>query len=114
MITDVKAIEQELQRRLSPELRNPKNSDGFIDKVQAADQFTMSVQSSQFHYCIPRDSRGPWVEVEVGFPSDRVEKLMPYINGRDEDPTKTFYGYVPIRLVAEVLAERGGLVEELP
>lgn len=69
---------------------------------------TMSVQTSSTHYCTPRTDTGPWHEVEVGFPSERVAKLIPYAETPDK-PTETIYAYVPFNLVLDVIAEHGGL-----
>lgn len=81
------------------------------ETVTCADGFTMSVQASRFHYCSPRDSHGPWHAVEVGFPSAKVEAFMPFIDGQDEDPTGTVYGYVPIEVVAQVVIDHGGFAK---
>lgn len=78
-----------------------------VPQIVCADGFKMSVQASAFHYCSPRDSEGPWSRVEVGFPSDRVEALMPWAED-ENDPTGTVYGYVPLRIVAEVIDQHGG------
>lgn len=71
---------------------------------------TMSVQTSSTHYCTPRTDTGPWHEVEVGYPSARVGKLIPYAEKPDK-PTKTVYAYVPFNLVLEVVNENGGLAD---
>lgn len=117
---DPKLIEAELQKRLEAEPRRDAESDKIsarfgtsrhlkhVPVVKCADGLEMSVQASAFHYCTPRDSAGPWSKVEVGFPSKCVEQFMPFIDGSDEDPTDTVYGYVPLSTVAEVVAEHGG------
>ena len=80
-----------------------------VPQINCADGFEMSVQASAFHYCTPRDSYGPWNSVEVGFPSERVEAFMLYIDGGDEtDATDTVYGYVPIEIVAKAIVDHGG------
>lgn len=83
-----------------------------VPKVICADGFTMSVQASSSHYCSPRDNEGPYVSVEIGFPSERVEEFMDYIDGNrdDTDPTDTVYGWVPVHVVVEVIDQHGGLV----
>lgn len=81
-----------------------------VPKMKCADGFEMSVQASSGHYCGPRDSIGPWTEVEVGFPSEKVEALMPYIDGDETtEPTQTVYGYVPVKVIVDVINEHGGL-----
>jgi len=99
-----------------------------LPRVVCKDGFNMSVQASETHYCSPRDSVGPWDEVEVGYPSARPEPFEPtYIVGlaratgwaqfmecwpEDVDPTQTVYGYVPLALVEYTIKLHGGLDEE--
>jgi len=80
-------------------------------RIVCKDGFNMSVQASRHHYCTPRTDRGPYGEVEVGFPSERVEALMPYIDGNPEttDPIDTLYAYVPMDVVLSIIGEHGGL-----
>lgn len=81
----------------------------FADRIKCADGLTLSVQASEYHYCIPRLSVGPWSHVEVGYPSERVGELMPYVE--DENyPCDTVYGAVPVDVVDAVIAEHGGMV----
>ncbi|MDP3936704.1 MAG: hypothetical protein Q8R92_01055 [Deltaproteobacteria bacterium] len=104
-------IVAELQERLKPAHRN-QGRDGYMDNipiVECGNGLTMSVQTGPSHYCQPRDGFGPWFEVEVGFPSAKVDEFMPFIDGKDSDPTDTVYGFVPINLVAEVIAKNGGM-----
>lgn len=83
-------------------------------KIICADGFTMSVQASKFNYCSPRNNLGPYTEVEVGFPNQRDEDLMPYAESK-ENPTETVYGYVPSSIIMKIIAKRGGMVDgELP
>lgn len=77
-------------------------------RIECADGFSLSVQANSLTYCAPRDNNGPYTEVEVGFPSERVEALMPYVENAD-DPTGTVYGYVPVEIVLAVIAEHGGV-----
>ena len=83
--------------------------------VVCADGFRMSVQASAASYSIPRMTGAPtYTEVEVGFPSAREELLMEWAEDRD-DPTGTVYGYVPVRVVTNVIAKHGGMVSgEVP
>jgi hypothetical protein len=77
--------------------------------VICKDGFSLSVQASEGHYCMPRYNTGPWYKVEVGFPSQREEVLMPYAEDKDS-PTGTVYGYVPIQIVEELIDSHGGMV----
>lgn len=78
-----------------------------LPKLRCADGFQMSVQVGACHYCSPRADTGPWSAVEVGFPSERDERLMPYAED-DSDPTDTVYGWVPVDVVVDVVNAHGG------
>jgi hypothetical protein len=118
----VKDIEAELQRRLEPTQRNHVKANAVtggamrhlhhVPKIKCADGFAMSVQASEFHYCAPRDSEGPWDKVEVGYPSERVDAFMPFIDGSDSEPTDTVYGYVPLKIVAQAVEDHGGFAAQ--
>jgi len=85
-----------------------------INKVAVcADGFQMSVQASHFHYCSPRNDEGPYSTVEVGFPSEQEDLLVPYAEvwkdkGEEVDYTDLVYAYVPSSVVLEVVAKHGG------
>lgn len=99
------------------------------------DGFTISVQANECAYCIPRISQGlidgklyykgtfapagkiekdftkkfiPYVEVELGYPSQVEPDILPYAEDSD-DPTRTVYGYVPIEIVDAVVKKHGGI-----
>jgi len=76
--------------------------------LQCVDGFHMSVQASSGHYCIPRSDKGPWTEVEIGFPSRPVALLADFKDG-DDDDTKSVFAYVPIELVEELVNLHGGI-----
>lgn len=80
-------------------------------RIVCADGFSLSVQATHGAYCLPRENLGPWYRVEVGFPSAKPELIMEYAEQQDR-PTETVYGYVPIELVAELIALHGGPNEE--
>ena len=84
-------------------------------RVICADGFEMSVQASATSYSIPKMTGAPiYREVEVGFPSMREEMLIRWAED-PEDPTGTVYGYVPVRVVTNVIAKHGGMVSgEVP
>ena len=83
--------------------------------VTCASGLTLSVQASVTHYCEPRNDAGPYTKVEIGFPSKKVEALMPYIDGDRFGPTENVYGYVPVQVVLDVIEANGGQVDgELP
>ena len=82
-----------------------------IKRVTCADGFFMSVQASETHYSTPRaDFADHYDDVEVGYPSERDELLMPYAEDSDR-PTATVYGYVPVEVVDRVIASHGGFAK---
>jgi hypothetical protein len=100
-----------LQEILNPAGRQNDRGTDFLEiipQIECSDGFTMSVQTGRTHYCKPRDNYGPWHSAEVGYPSARVEEFMPYIDGKDSDPTDTVYGYVPMDVIAAVIDQHGG------
>lgn len=77
-------------------------------KAQIGD-LKLSIQASETHYCSPRDNAGPWLCVEVGFPNEVVEELLPYAQDADT-PTDTVYGWVPIEILDKLIEENGGVI----
>lgn len=76
-----------------------------------ADGFSMSVQASRSHYCSPReDSPIAYNSVEIGFPSSEEELIIQYAE-KPESPTESIYGYVPVKIVDEVIIKHGGIVK---
>lgn len=76
-------------------------------RITCADGFSLSVQASHGAYCLPRRNVGPWIKVEVGYPSAKPELIMEYAE-QPETPTETVYGYVPTALVEALIALHGG------
>lgn len=79
-----------------------------VPAITCKDGFTLSVQANEFAYCSPRWNDGGWNKYEVGYPSERCEELMPYIDGEDSNPTQTVYGYVPECIIMDVINRHGG------
>lgn len=82
-------------------------------RITCADGFSLSVQATQGAYCSPRQNRGPWYEVEVGFPSAKPELIMGHAEV-PEEPTETVYPYTPIELVEQLIELHGGQAEPAP
>jgi len=76
--------------------------------IACKDGLVLSIQASSMHYCTPRDNYGPYSTVEIGFPSRRVDALMPYAED-PEQPTNTVYGNVPVGVIEKVIDEAGGV-----
>ena len=81
-------------------------------RIECADGFIVSVQASHTHYCTPRDNRGPYSHVECGYPSEKDELLIPFIEVRTDDPTSTVYPWVPVEVVEAVIEKHGGMKEQ--
>lgn len=79
-------------------------------RISCTDGFSLSVQAGRGLYCAPRTDRGPWHQVEVGFPSAVPELIMEHAEDPTR-PTETVYGYVPIHLVEALIELHGGMVE---
>jgi len=95
--------------RLQAHLTTPINNLGSIaikenaQQVVCKDGTSLSVQASEFHYSTPRENRGPYYQVEVGFPS-----TDPPSTWNSYDCGDGVWGYVPIELVAKFIDEHGG------
>lgn len=78
-------------------------------RIICSDGFSVSIQASCFHYCIPRNNLGPYTHFELGFPSEIVDDWIPYCEGsaESEDPREMVYPRVPIHLIVNELKLRG-------
>jgi hypothetical protein len=77
-------------------------------RIICKDGFTLSVQAGKLLYSNPRQDRGPYSHVEVGYPSGVEETLIPYAEDKDK-PQGTVYPYTPIELVQAVIDSHGGV-----
>ncbi len=80
-----------------------------LPRITCKSGLTLSVQASSSAYCDPREDSGPYLSVEVGFPSRKIEEIMEYAEDHDY-PTETVYGWVPIQLVEKVINDNGGIL----
>ena len=85
-------------------------------RVVCADGFTISVQAHDGAYCTPReDDAERYTEVELGYPSEREELIMDWIELSDGVPTNSVYPYTPVDVVTTVIVKHGGMREgEVP
>lgn len=80
-----------------------------VDRMVCKDGFSLSVQAGYGKYSSPREDMFPeYDKFEVGYPSEREELLMPFVEDEDR-PTETVYGYVPGEIIDAVIAKHGGL-----
>lgn len=85
---------------------------GSRPRVVCKDGFTISIQASKNHYCYPRASFKPrdgktYSAVELGYPS-AVDDLITFY-AKDDEYTKTVYGWVPIDVVVQLIEKHGGI-----
>lgn len=78
-------------------------------RIFCSDGFSVSIQASYSHYCIPRNNVGPYTHFEIGFPSEIVDSWMRYCESRSEaeDPRQQIYSSVPIQLIVDELKRHG-------
>lgn len=83
------------------------------ESIKCLDGFTMSVQASRTHYCLPRqDDAESYTHVDVGYPSEEDELLTPFAELHEVfAPTDTIYPYVPVGVIAEVIEKHGGVLK---
>lgn len=77
-------------------------------RVYLRDGSSISIQAGTGAYSKPRELRGPYYAVELGYPSQVFEEFLPYAEDANK-PTQTIYGYVPIDLVEQVCDKHGGI-----
>lgn len=109
---DVLNILIDLQSRLAPYTRQKEGTTlQNLSRLTCTDGLSFSCQASDYHYCTPRDSRGPWNAVELGFPNRVLAELEEYAEDWSK-PTDTVYADVPLALVAIIIHAHGGLAPE--
>ncbi len=86
-----------------------------IARTKLNDGETLSIQASSGHYCTPRDIVGPYIDLEVGFPSvSPNHSWRDYYEGdwENDNHKSSVYCYVPIELIAEFIEDHGGIKTE--
>lgn len=77
---------------------------GPVQSITCGDGTVMSVQASEFHYCVPRSNEGPWTAVEV-----MTDSGMQFFESPEDDVA----AFVPIEAVArEIYARRGTMTRD--
>ncbi len=70
---------------------------------------TVSIQAGATNYSTPRSNNtGRYTHVELGFPSETPPDYIMNYADDPSNPTETVYAYVPIELVVQWAAEKGG------
>jgi hypothetical protein len=91
------------------EKQKSKTNEFTIDPITCADGFKVSCQSSEFHYCLPRQNDAIWTHIELGFPSSKPTVKIRAFAENKSDLLGTVYGYVPVELVDAMIAKHGGI-----
>ena len=82
---------------------------GLRESVVCADGYTISIQASEYHYCVPRTNDAKeYGACELGFPNQPDELINEY--AEDSDYTSTVYAYVPAEVIQALLEKHGGIV----
>ncbi len=80
-----------------------------VDPITCISGLELSIQASESHYCTPKQTcESIYTHWEVGFPSEKVEVLMPYVEDPDK-PLNTIYAWVPTHIIEQVIKESGGV-----
>ena len=82
-----------------------------IPQIECNDGFHISVQASEFAYCMPRVTADvEYDKFECGYPSAAVPELAEWKDGDvDTDDTDTVYGYVPVAVIVALVEKHGGI-----
>lgn len=73
------------------------------------DGTSLSVQASEYSYSSPRDNKGPYTKVEVGFPSETPPEAWKEFAEEWDEPTNTIYSYIPLTMVMLYIGAHGGI-----
>lgn len=77
--------------------------------VECADGYSVSIQASEYHYCVPRTNDAKeYGACELGFPNQPDELINEW--ACEHDYTKTVYPYVPAEVIQALLEKHGGIV----
>lgn len=79
--------------------------------ITCPDGFECSVQTGLGMYSTPRNNFGPWTEVEVGYPTQKVDDWLNWAEDPN-NPTETVYAYIPVSIVETELKKRGWEYDE--
>ena len=80
-----------------------------MPRLVLADGASLSVQASEHSYSSPRDNKGPYTKVEVGFPSETPPEAWKEFAEEWDEPTNTIYSYIPLTMVMLYIGAHGGI-----
>ena len=77
------------------------------------DGFSISIQGNSTAYCYPKEDNCQLYEhVELGYPSKYDDLIMEWIEEEDS-PCSTVYGYVPVKVVNQLIEKHGAYDKEI-
>ena len=80
-----------------------------MPRLILADGVSLSVQASEHSYSSPRDNKGPYTKVEVGFPSETPPEAWGEFVEDWNESTNTIYSYIPLTMVMLYIGAHGGI-----
>ena len=80
-----------------------------MPRLILADGVSLSVQASEHSYSSPRDNKGPYTKVEVGFPSETPPEAWKEFAEEWDKLMNTVYGYIPLSMVMMYIGAHGGI-----
>jgi hypothetical protein len=85
----------------------------YTSPIHCKDGFSMSVQASRRHYCIPmvNEPENGYSHVEVGYPSERVSLLQRYAEKDLSGCNTGIYNRVPAEIVNQIVEDHGGIAD---
>jgi len=78
-------------------------------RIYCRDGFSFSVQAGPGHYSQPKDTDGPYEQMEVGLPSEGDDLLIPFIEVGSSNPTMSSFPYTPVEVISKLVDKHGGI-----
>jgi hypothetical protein len=86
----------------------PETGSGHKAFIRLGDGTKLSIQAgTSSSYSRPRGKSNRYSSFEVGFPSREIPELMPYIEMKEDEPTKSVYPYVPVETLEIIMSTYG-------
>ena len=77
-------------------------------RYRLCDGMILSVQASESHWCTPKNDIGPYTAAEVHIALVGTKGGPPSDWDEFED-APTYYAYVPVTMIEDLIKDRGGL-----
>lgn len=79
-------------------------------RVRCADGYTVSVQAGYGIYSVPRCDADAYTAVELGYPSQVDEIILPFGENEKYPEKSSVFGCVPVEIVDRLLDAHGGII----